>query len=597
MGIRNASAEPSGRTSADFFAAQLIDAALLAATCATLAYWAVLTLRLPALAWYPFAIVPLAYFAFRWRHLIAFPSMKWDAIVLVLLGLAAVSINVFTSVSNADDFNFLHRAVVAAANLDQPFDITNTGFDDTSLPAISPLHAMVSFEPSIVLLSKMLGLPPVYFTHYVAGSICAFLVPMAFFLCVRLFGFGTLPSLVGSAGVLLFLVLSGDTFRDWGPFTLTRIWQGKCVLVALSVPLTLLFTLKWMEHGSRPDGVRLAFTLVSGMGLSGSALFMLPWVVASAACGYLVVARFNLESAKRAVLAMLLSVVCISCVITASLTFARPPEVTTVWQDGWPRTSLESLGLIILPEHWFISALVLVTGFLVTPRLRLAAALATGTAGSLSLLLVPFTAEILTSLVTPGAFWRFFFTTPLPLAFGFVCAGAAERAFGPASGTSRIVSAILTILVIAFAHTKSPSLSSDLFAWPADPKFVRDDLLAARKLSSEIPEGATVLAPQHIVVVLGLLRPDLRFISTRTTETLHVFANAGRVEEGLRRVAMHDALTNCDALAALAADFQRSSVDVVVLNRDCADTYVALASTNHNASLPRLFDLNGEPQN
>ena len=561
--------ETRGEDASDVWTETILDSALIFATASTLAYWIVLISRLPAIAWYPVALAIIAVLvhtsgALRWR----LPPADRMVAGLAAVGLAAAAMNVFTLRPDWDDFNFFQRALVVVAHPWQPIEIRNTGFDLPDLPAISSFHLMASYEVSTALVAAALGAPPLAFFHYGAGSIGAFIVPLSYFLLLRKFGFPAALSVIGAAGVLAFLGVSGDAHWDWGNFTIIRIWQGKCLLMALHLPLCWLYVSRFQtackarrslaprcRHGEwyRPFGI---------------GLFLLPWVVASAACGHALVDRLARAAILRALQCLGVAVAVIVVVLLGSKTLGNELTDTSVWQVSRQWTPWDSLSLVMSPRVLPLSLLILAVGLMVARDRRTAAACALGVAGSVLLLVLPWTSAILVK-VAMGAYFRFAYTIPLPLSFGLLVAALFGWIADGRQIRSLLKAAALGLLVLAFVSQKTFALRRDVLALPSIAKFQPVVLPGTLRIAERLPPSAVVLAPERIVVLLGLLRPDTRFISTRPLETLHVFRNAGQPMEAERRVALQNAVTDCIAPAPNVNVAKRDRIDAIVLDPNC----------------------------
>jgi hypothetical protein len=137
------------------------------------------------------------------------------------------------------------------------------------------------------------------------------------------------------------------------------------------------------------------------------------------------------------------------------------------------------------------------------------------------------------TILTPGAYWRLCYLLPLPLCFGLTVSGFTTRRLSPLSLLRMIVSIVavlsvfwsLSATVFHQAYTKSPS---ELKFLPREYEFVRAAM-------PEIRQGSVVLAPEEIVCVLALVRPDLRFEAARPLEATRVFRSAGKAVDGKTR--------------------------------------------------------------
>ena len=80
------------------------------------------------------------------------------------------------------------------------------------------------------------------------------------------------------SAALVFLLLDGGTsYGTPGNLFLTRLWQGKTILLCVMVPLLLVAAARYAGHG-RPGTLRLVGVGVASVALSTTALFLVPVV-------------------------------------------------------------------------------------------------------------------------------------------------------------------------------------------------------------------------------------------------------------------------------------------------------------------------------
>jgi hypothetical protein len=155
--------------------------------------------------------------------------------------------------------------------------------------------------------------------------------------------------------------------------------------------------------------------------------------------------------------------------------------------------------------------------------------------------LAPLTGDLLMHIVQPAAFWRLAYTLPVPLAAGIVGGSAYDALvrskFVPLSAA--------VLLFVALAVFKIPALNRTYFVPFRTTKFEPQSEAVATPLVRAAPRGDVVLAPEPLVAVLGLLRPDLRFITTRPGDTLIAFAGAKRRSEATLRIHLQEWAANC----------------------------------------------------
>ncbi len=561
-----------GNAQAAAWSELLLDGALLWGSLATLAYIIVLLGQMPAWSWYPvFGLALLMTGPAIMRRLHHRPHWSGWCSALLLLCLLAAAVNLFTLRPDADDFSFFHRALVAAQNLAAPLALGDTAHDVAGLPSLSPFHALTSYEVTAALLARLLGLPPLATTILGFASFAAALLPPAYFLLLRVAGHAGWPALVGTAAALAWLLLAGDTHRDWGNFTLLRIWQGKCLLIALHLPLCLLYTLRFLKHGRRADLLRLHLVAISGIGLSGSALFLIPWTAAIASIGYLAASLCRQPGIRRAAAAA--AAILLPAGIVALLPALGLLPVlgdTNVWQQG-THDPAALLGTVVTHDTWLYAGLYCLA-WLAAPQRLIPAALLLGGGISALLLLVPPIAPLLVDIVLPSAYWRFAYTFPIPFLAGLALAGLTCRLAPSYPPLMRLAALALAVAAILTSLThKTPALQPGLLVLPQGAKFPRAMLHDAEAIAAHAGSDALVLAPNSIVGLLALLRPDLKFVATRSPETLHLFRNTGRGTAGQARFDLQVALDACRASAnADSASLGLTRpVDIVVLSVAC----------------------------
>lgn len=557
--------------SLDEFVETLVDVMLGWGVAASTAYWVALLFRLPAWSWYPFFLINAGLLIYASRP--QFKKAVWlkskeCAIALLLLALLSASINVFTNVPDADDIAFSHRAIVAAYDLSRPIAMTDTAHDVASLPPISPLHVFTSLEVTTALVAAAFHLPQVFSIHMVLGTLTNFMLPAVCFLLLRFFRVRRRYAILGVLATLLFLVMCGNVHRDFGEFTILRSWQGKCILIELMLPLALLYSLRFHFYGRKSDGARLHAVMCCGMGLSGTGLFLVPFVIIVAGLSVWLVTKLSQASMCR--LAIASSTLFQPAIVSTFPHLGILPKVgdVSVWINGWPANTFDNLELVFYPHSVLLYLTFLLATILVIRRIEVFALLvyvmiATG------LLLVPGTGNLLMHIVTPGAFWRFAYALLVPLWVGLAMSGLLEQVKRPyVMGVACAVgAAALIFLTFTF---KIAAINEEVISKPG-LKFSREDLAQIYKISGLIRAHAVILAPTNIVIPLGLLRPDVRFIATRSDETGVVFANAGLADEGRLRAQVSEAIASCETsnISSVHSGQHWRQMNIVVFPNQC----------------------------
>ncbi len=204
-------------------------------------------------------------------------STRWS---YSFFGIIAVAFSMGTmtllnSRPDADDIFFVHRALITAYETLGPPVVNTEYFDEKGLPPISILHGLTSIEVSACLIGKVLGAPLWFYFNGVA-FLAAFLFVLVVALLLNSLGLSSWEVFGGTILCIAFLMLDGNLHRSFGNFTLVRFWQGKCVLVGVIIPLFLLLARRFCLEPSKQNFFLLFMAGVSSVGMSGSAVFMVP---------------------------------------------------------------------------------------------------------------------------------------------------------------------------------------------------------------------------------------------------------------------------------------------------------------------------------
>jgi hypothetical protein len=99
------------------------------------------------------------------------------------------------------------------------------------------------------------------------------------------------PALVMSAGLVFLLVDGTSSYATPGNLFVTRLWQGKVILLCLLVPILLTYALRYVERPTRARLVPLALGGAAGVGLTTTAIFVVPVIAVAGMAPLLLRAR------------------------------------------------------------------------------------------------------------------------------------------------------------------------------------------------------------------------------------------------------------------------------------------------------------------
>jgi len=291
----------------------------------TLAYDLVLVARWPAqtITWCFLAMAILGFTGLTrlWKKTEALPGKGYRFhpchILLLLLGLGYAITALFVRRPNQDDVVYFHRALTQLLDLHQPILLRQTSVD-MDAAAFSPVHLATSYELLTAFLGHGLGINPLYCYQVVAHVCAAFSVPFIFYWCARILGLDRWPAAIGSLLGMGFLLLADkspfgallgaglplvagkslesiNTAGMLGFGTVSGyLWEGKPIVWILFLPIGLAISYRFLQRGNKSDTVWLTFLAIAGVGLSNTALYLIPAVIG---CSWL--AFFGMERLQR----------------------------------------------------------------------------------------------------------------------------------------------------------------------------------------------------------------------------------------------------------------------------------------------------------
>ncbi len=309
------------------------------------------------------------------------------------------------------------------------------------------------------------------------------------------------PALALSTALVVLLVAAFDVEqRTPGRFFVDRLWQGKAVFVAALVPLVFALLHEYAERPTRRGLALLAAAGVAGVGLTTTAIFVLPIVAAGA-----LLARIPRAAAALAAYPLLAGGVTL-------VLGARNPDVSQVRHLAAGDLARESLGSGALA---FVAVAAILLGPATVRRGRIVA----GVALVAALLLAPGAPRLLQAMTGLGeVLWRVLWAVPAA-----ALAGAAVASRG------RLAAAAVCGGLLAWAALTGPPDDVRLAsspAWKRPPL----DLADARTILAHARPGDLVLARQSMSQTLLAISTRVTTVNPRDFYTLAL----GRAEEGVR---------------------------------------------------------------
>ena len=205
-------------------------------------------------------------------------SGQTGAVVALAWGLALAVLSMFTFLSNPDDVYYVNLSQWVADR--GTFPLRDTIFSNLAFP-MSSWPPMASYDALVGTLARLGGVKAASIAYLGVPPVATFLSVLALWRLLQTWR--VRATAVALSLALVFLLFDGGPgYAAPGNLFLTRLWQGKVILLCLLVPLLLVYALRYVEQ---PTKTRAGWLLAGGaaaVGLSTTAIFLVPLI---ALCG------------------------------------------------------------------------------------------------------------------------------------------------------------------------------------------------------------------------------------------------------------------------------------------------------------------------
>lgn len=564
----------------------------LAAVAVVLAVVAAVAMALQAafvLVWVPWAGSAVAASLWALGRVGSLPTPAPPARVGVLesnvalgwaLGLGAFSW--WVQNSNPDDVFYLNLSQEVASHGD--FPVRDTLYSHLDFP-MANWPPVASYDPLVGVIARLL--------HVHAASVAYLGVfPLATALSVlalwRLLRAWRVPC-VGwalSIALVFLLVDGGESYATPGNLFVTRLWQGKVVLLCLLVPLLLVHSLRYVERPTRARLVRLALGSLAAVGMSTTAIFLVPVIAVGGMAPLMVRSARRAAAGVAALAAYPLGIGVVSIVIGGHSADDFGDRRLYRFDASWIGHEIFASGGLAL-----VGVLGVLLGVLLVPhpaaRLTSAVlALATG------LVLIPGATRLSYGLTGLGpTLWRVSWVATIPALVAVVTVRAVAAVRGRLRASSRRwVTPVAAVTVLALAWNvgipvwKAPSTGASLvspFHWQRPPHTI----VVAHRLLDVLHPGEQVLAPQPLGVTLAISTTDITNVAPRGYYLDYL--RTDRTFDYPDRLALYNLVNNVTPTPPpdLSGALRRLHVDVVCMYAPTGPQRSALRSAGYGPLL------------
>src|SRR5688572_7923343 len=476
---------------------------------------------------------------------------SWLAFALVAL---AGVLGLMSFRPDTDDYYYVPAAVHALENPGEPMGFLVRGLiEPPGVPLVSHnFSTSVPYEYLSAVLAWALKtefLAPYYFVLPVLVS-CAIAASLLY-LAGQL-DLDPLATVLGCAFALAALLAMGETHWAYGNFTFARAFHGKTLLLSCGVPAFAAATVEFFRSPRPSRWLLLAAIATAMVGVTATAIVLLPLLAFVLALGAVVVEGVSLAYVRRLVfygLSLGYVVGYAACYLATGA--ASGLGLESAVNAGFPKDYAGHLELMIRPESpvWLALALAAALVFFRLARRDARLFVACWGIVCVGLFLNPLAASFLIEHVTsPNIYWRLFYLLPIGAFVGAAATVSLDRL--RERRTLQIAAAGAAIAVLLALQLLIPEISVLKQAHLGAPKYKLppESLAEARALIEAAPSGP-MLAPAELAGIVPMLtsrfpqvlrRGEAEFLwidqgrfGARTAERLTATSFAARGGKGL----------------------------------------------------------------
>lgn len=192
---------------------------------------------------------------------------------------ALAVLSTFTLWPNPDDLYYVNLSQWVVDH--GTFPLRDTIFSDLVFPMAS-WPPVASYDAMIGTLARLSGVHAASVVYLFVPPVATFLSVLALWRLLRAWQVKAVGVAL-SLGLVFLLFDGGPGYAAPGNLFLIRLWQGKVILLCLMVPLLLVYALRYVERPTRAHAWWLFAGGVAAVGLSTSAMFLVPLVALAGA--------------------------------------------------------------------------------------------------------------------------------------------------------------------------------------------------------------------------------------------------------------------------------------------------------------------------
>lgn len=462
------------------------------------------------------SLITVAVWLLFFKHWTAQISKYDTKALLVLVGLGVIGslISLIVNRPDDDDFYYVPNAIFYLQNPKAVMGFNIHYLFSSHEPFASFFWATANayeYMQALVAFGFRLRYLDVY--YFLMPALAGFLIPMALYLAIVHFSDDTFSAVIGTLVTIGIILLLGETHRTFGNFSFVRIFQGKAILLSLGIPLFVAFSMNYFAMPTYKTGLGLLFLATGLVGLSSSAIFILPALACVLVLAY-VISRQRYPFARLVGYFACLGYV-VAMALYVSLFWKLGLDNTSPANQGWPTTFFGHVHFFVNPKAPLTPlALIgstLLSTFILSGRRR--QFLLSWVLASVVLFLNPLSATFLIPYVTSAnAYWRMFYIYPFPIMIGIISATLFTHLSHRWPAQRLAVVLATSVLLVGFLFLSPTAVFyQQALGWPTY-KLPLHKLNQATTITQVAPAGV-MLAPEPIAGIVAML--DARFPQIR----------------------------------------------------------------------------------